>query len=63
MNYNENFSFKELEHLTLKATYPIEIGKRKIEPGEIIAKFDNITIPNITAIVIVLINMLDIEPK
>ena len=42
MNYNENFSFKELEHLTLKATYPIEIGKRKIEPGEVIAKFDNI---------------------
>ena len=46
MNYNENCSFKELEHLTLKATYPIEIGKRKIEPGEIIAKFDNIMLSN-----------------
>lgn len=46
MNYNENFSFKELEHLTLKATYPIEIGKRKIEPGEIIVKFDNIMLSN-----------------
>ena len=46
MNYNENFSFKELEHLPLKATYPIEIGKRKIEPGEIIVKFDNIMLSN-----------------
>ena len=37
---------KELYDVVLKATYPIEIGKRKIEPGEIIAKFDNIMLSN-----------------
>lgn len=36
------FSFKELEPCYLKATYPIEIGDRKIEKGEIIASFDKI---------------------
>lgn len=36
------FSFKELEHCYLKATYPIEVGARKVEPGEPIAVFDKI---------------------
>lgn len=37
-----DFSFKELEHCYLKATYPVEVGTRKIEPGEPIAVFDSI---------------------
>ena len=41
----ENFSFKELEQCYLKATYPIEIGKRIIEEGEVILAFDNIAYP------------------
>lgn len=40
------FSFKELYDVSLKATYPIEIGNRKIESGEVIAFFDKITIAN-----------------
>lgn len=40
----EQFSFKELEDCYLKATYPIEIGKKIIEPGEVIVKFDRIQI-------------------
>lgn len=36
------FSFKELEQCYLKATYPIEIGNRKIETGEVIAQFDKL---------------------
>lgn len=36
------FSFKELEQCYLKATYPIEIGNRKIEIGEVIAQFDKL---------------------
>lgn len=46
MEYNENFSFKELYGVKLKATYPIEIGNRKVEPGEIIVEFDNIMLSN-----------------
>lgn len=38
------FSFKELEPCYLKATYPIEIGDRKIEKGEVLATFDKIQI-------------------
>ena len=38
------FSFKELEPCYLKATYPIEIGNRKIEKGEALATFDKIQI-------------------
>lgn len=38
------FSFKELEPCYLKATYPIEIGNRIIEKGEVIAAFDKIQI-------------------
>lgn len=36
------FSLKEMYDVSLKATYPIEIGDRFIEEGEIIAYFDNI---------------------
>lgn len=46
MEYNENFSFKELYAVKLKATYPIEMGNRKIESGEVIAEFDNIMLSN-----------------
>ena len=40
------FGFKELYSVTLKATYPIEVGENTFEPGEIIASFDNIQIAN-----------------
>lgn len=40
------FSLKELYDLKLKATYSMEIGKRTIEPGEIICYFDKIQIAN-----------------
>lgn len=39
-----DFSFKELENCYIKATYPVEIGSRKIEPGEPIAVFDKINL-------------------
>ena len=42
----ENIGFKELYDVSLKATYPIEIGDRKIEIGETIAVFDKIQIGN-----------------
>ena len=41
---NELQGLKELYDVTLKATYPIELGKRKIEPGEVILAFDNIQV-------------------
>lgn len=41
---------KELYDLTLKATYPIEIGNRKIEEGEVILAFDNIQIAGLNQI-------------
>lgn len=37
-----NFGFKELYEVSLKTTYPIEMGGRKIEAGETIAVFDRI---------------------
>lgn len=40
----ELFTFKELEPCYLKATYPIEIGERIFEPGEILAKFEKIQV-------------------
>ena len=36
------FGLRELYDVSLKATYPIEIGDRYIEEGEIIAYFDSI---------------------
>ena len=41
-----NIGFKELYEVALKATYPIEMGDRKIEVGETIAVFDKIQISN-----------------
>lgn len=35
---------KELYDVVLKSTYPMEIGKRKIEVGEIILSFDKIQV-------------------
>jgi hypothetical protein len=45
-----NFSFKELYDVSLKATYPIEVGDQVIEPQETIAVFDNIQISNFNEI-------------
>lgn len=39
---------KELYDVVLKATYPIEMGKRKIEEGEVILAFDNIQIAGLS---------------
>lgn len=41
------FGLKELTNLTLKTTYNIEIGGRKFEPGEVVARFDKIQIANL----------------
>ena len=43
---DNNIGFKELYEVSLKSTYPIEIGDRKIEVGETIAVFDKIQIGN-----------------
>lgn len=40
----QNFGAKELYQVVLKATYPIEVGNRKIETGEAICIFDKIQI-------------------
>ena len=37
-----DFSFKTLENCYLKTTYSIEVGDRLVEPGEVVAKFDEI---------------------
>lgn len=39
-------NFKELYQVSLKATYPIEVGGKIIEPGETVASFDKIQIAN-----------------
>ena len=41
---NELYGIKEFAQVILKSTYPIEIGNRKIEEGEIILAFDKIQI-------------------
>lgn len=43
---DKEFGLKELYEVSLKATYPIEVGDRKIAPGEVIAIFDKIQIAN-----------------
>ena len=43
---DNNIGFKELYEVSLKATYPIEMGDRKIEVGETIAVFDKLQIGN-----------------
>ena len=40
------FGIKEMYQVVLKATYPIEIGDREIEEGEVIAYFDSIQLAN-----------------
>ena len=39
-------NFKELYSVSLKATYPIEVGGRLIVPGETVASFDKVQIAN-----------------
>lgn len=41
------FSPKELYDVVLKATYPIEMGNKKIDVGEIVLAFDNILLAEI----------------
>ena len=41
-----DFGFKELYEVSLKATYPIEVGGNTIETGETIASFEKIQIAN-----------------
>ena len=43
---NNEFGLKEIYEACLKATYPIEIGGRVFEAGEVIARFDKIQIAN-----------------
>lgn len=43
---DNSIGFKELYDVSLKTTYPIETGDRKIEVGETIAVFDKIQIGN-----------------
>ena len=43
---DNNIGFKELYEVSLKATYPIEMGDRRIEAGETIAVFDKLQIGN-----------------
>ena len=45
------FSFKDLEKVTLKATYSMKIGDREIVPGEVIAMFDKLQIANMNEVV------------
>ena len=42
----DELNFKELYEVSLKSTYPIEVGDKIIEPGEIVAFFDKIQIAN-----------------
>ena len=44
------FGLKELYEVVIRATYPIEVSGRIIEPGEAIAAFDRIQIANIQEI-------------
>ena len=37
-----SFSFKDFEKVQLKSTLNMEIGNRKIVPGEVLAYFDKI---------------------
>ena len=44
------FGLKELYDVTIRATYPIEVSGRRIEPGEIVCAFDKVQIANIQEI-------------
>lgn len=43
---NNEIGFKELYEVSLKTTYPIEVGGNTIEVGETVASFDKIQIAN-----------------
>lgn len=43
---DNEFGFKDLYNVVLKATYPIEISGKTIDAGETIAAFDKITLAN-----------------
>lgn len=44
------FGLKQLDDVLLKATYPIEVGDKVIQTGEVIASFDKIQIMNLQEI-------------
>ena len=44
------FNFKDFEKVKIKATYDIEVGNRKIQPGETIVVFDKIQTAGIDGI-------------
>lgn len=44
------FGLKELYEVIIRATYPIEVSGKTLEPGEIIAAFDKIQIANVQEI-------------
>jgi len=44
------FGLKELYEVIIRATYPIEVSGKTLEPGEIIGAFDKIQIANIQEI-------------
>lgn len=44
------FGLKELYQVIIRATYPIEVSGKTLEPGEIIAAFDKIQIGNVQEI-------------
>jgi hypothetical protein len=46
----EDFSFKELYDVSLKATYPFEVCDRHFDKGEVVAIFDKINIANLREI-------------
>ena len=46
----DEFSFKELNDVILKATFPLCIGNRQFEEGEVVAAFDKIFLANIDEI-------------
>ena len=50
MNLDLGVGFKELYEVQLKATYPIEIGQKLVEKGEVIAYFDKIQLANFSEI-------------
>lgn len=47
---NTEFGLKELYEVAIRATYPIEVGNRTIEAGEVVAAFDKVQLANFTEI-------------
>lgn len=46
----DEFGLKELYQVIIRATYPIEVSGKTLEPGEVVAAFDKIQIANIQEI-------------